>query len=63
MAKTIIEYQGKRYQIVTLKEELLNDRCKGCAFAGDAGCQILCYEFNYNSNYSHILKEIKNGTK
>ena len=66
MAKTIIEWNGKRYQVVRLKDVDLSDTCKGCALDADnkSGypCGCPCYDYDYNSIY-HILKEIKNGTK
>ena len=64
MAKTIIEYRGKRYQVVRLKEVDLSDVCKGCALEGerhDFGCP--CIVFDDGSKFYHVLKEIKNGTK
>ena len=67
MAKTIIEYRGKRYQVVRLKEVDLSDVCKGCALEGERyGCECPCVDFDDSSKFHHILhilKEIKNGTK
>lgn len=62
MAKTIIEWNGKRYQVVRLKDVDLSDTCKGCALEAIYPCGSPCYDYDYNSIY-HILKEIKNGTK
>ena len=67
MAKTIIEWNGKRYQVVRLKDVDLSDTCKGCALDADnkSGypCGCPCLDYDNNSNFYHILKEIKNGTK
>ena len=62
MAKTIIEYRGKRYQVVRLKSVDLSCICKGCAFEGEQ-CEHPCYDYDDNSSFYHILKEIKNGTR
>lgn len=64
MSKTIIEYRGKRYQVVRLKEVDLSDVCKGCALEGERyDCGNPCCDYNDIGNLFHILKEIKNGTK
>lgn len=64
MAKTIIEYRGKRYQVVRLKEVDLSDVCKGCALEGERYvCGDPCSDYDINNDFYHILKEIKNGTK
>ena len=67
MTKTIIEINGKRYQVVRLKEVDLSDTCKGCAFHDcteyDYACGTPCCDYDDNSNFYHILKEIKNGAK
>ena len=61
MAKTIIEYRGKRYQVVRLKSVDLSYTCRGCAFEGE-DCGQPCIDY-YDSRFFYILKEIKNGTK
>ena len=67
MAKTIIEYRGKRYQVVRLKTVDLYNTCMGCALdaSNKSGypCGCPCCDYDDNSNFYHVLKEIKNGTK
>lgn len=65
MAKTIIEYRGKRYQLVRLKEVDLSDVCKGCALWGEKWqCGNPCTDYHDEiRSLFYILKEIKNGTK
>jgi hypothetical protein len=64
MAKTIIEWNGKRYQVVRGLDQR-DDICLGCAFEGTTECVtdegLLCNEFD--SKYYHIFKLIDNGTK
>lgn len=66
MAKTIIEYRGKRYQVVKSK----GSPCAGCAFLDDCECtyplfpeHVPCIYYDIEYKSFHILKEIKNGTK
>lgn len=64
MAKTIIEWNGKRYQVVKGLDQR-KDICSGCAFDQTLECVtqngMLCNEFD--SEYYHIFKLIENGTK
>ena len=63
MAKTIIEWNGKRYQVVRCLDQR-DDVCLDCAFEGTTECVadegLLCNEFD--SKYYHIFKLIDNGT-
>lgn len=67
MAKTIIEIDGKRYQVVKSK----GAPCAGCAFLKDKYECIYpnvpeyapCIEYDVEYKSPHVLKEIKNGTK
>lgn len=68
MAKTIIELDGKKYQVVKAKGK----SCAGCAFFRNE-CECTrplfpekppCIDYDDLKYFSfHILKEIKNGTK
>ena len=69
MAKTIIEVDGKRYQVV--RSENPKYPCRGCAFLKGKICCIYptspeyspCIDYdNYELNIYHILKPIDNGT-
>ena len=67
MTKTIIEYRGKRYQVVKSK----GTPCAGCAFL-EKECECTyplfpehapCIDYDIEYKSFHVLKEIKNGTK
>lgn len=63
MARTIIKIEGKRFQVCRSEFETLHP-CKGCYFFNDEkipNCEIdrPCLEFDNNSEYYHILKELK----
>lgn len=63
MARTIIEIEGKKFQVC--QSEFETHPCKGCYFFNDetlfptCGEYIPCLVFDYNSEYNHILKEIQ----
>lgn len=62
MARTIIKIEGKRFQVC--QSEFETHPCKGCFFFNDenliptCGIDMPCLEFDYNSEYYHILKEL-----
>ncbi len=67
MAKTIIELDGKKYQVVKAKGR----PCAGCAFLREEfECtyplfpeQAPCIDYDdFENNSFHVLKEIDNGT-
>lgn len=64
MAKTIIEYRGKRYQVVKCKDR--HFPCRGCALEKTDECSpengFPCEEFDMFDNI-HILIPVENGTK
>lgn len=59
MAKTIIEYDGKRYRVVRAKN--INEPCRDCAFRemDRFDCVSICTEYDAGSSYEHIFKEVK----
>lgn len=66
MAKTIIEVNGKRYQVV--RSKCKERPCEGCAFLkGKIECThptspeyAPCLDYdNYDAEIYHILKELK----
>ena len=57
MARTIIEYKGKRYQIQKSPKPLM--KCWGCDLLSDQQCDFPCLEYDVITKSFHILKEIK----
>lgn len=61
MARTIIEIEGKKYQVCRSMSEL--NPCEGCSFfqefIGCPGYIPPCFQYDNATEESHILKQIK----
>lgn len=63
MTRTVVDIEGKKYEV--RRNHNKTHPCAGCCFFNDVTMiptcskDMPCLEFDYNSVYYHILKELQ----